>query len=118
MMQLGGWNPQNVISTIQDTNSVDDPYRQALLGYLGNIEGTAGLQNSRFMNILNSPTLSQISPLYRQAAAERMTSSLRNRMIQQPERNLLSFYTGNKADTITPQMDMDAFNAFAANGLT
>ena len=110
-MPSGGFNPQNVISTIQDTNSTD-PYRQALLGYLGDIEGTAGLQNSRFMNILNSPTLSQIPPLCRQAAAQRMTQSLQNRMIQEPQRNLLSFYTGNQADTITPPMDMEAFNAF------
>ena len=46
------------------------------------------------MNLLNAPTLSRISPLYRRAAAEQMTTALQNRMTMQPERGLFEFYTG------------------------
>ena len=91
------WDVPSFIETLQDRNRVSDPYRQQLMAFLGgqaNLEGSQGLANQELMNILNSQTLSRISPLYRQAAGQQMTGALAQRMTMQPERNLLDFYTG------------------------
>jgi hypothetical protein len=95
----------DLISALQDTGNVTDPYRQALMGYLeggGDITGTGAAENTRLLRALNAPTLSRISPIYRKAAADRMAIALKNRMVQQPERQFMSFYTGNRFDTIDP----------------
>ena len=83
---------QQLIETLQGTTRMEDPYREELLSYLGDIEDPT---NIRLMGALGRPTLGQISPIYRAAAQKRMQARLQNLMAMQPERQLVSFFGGD-----------------------
>jgi hypothetical protein len=99
----------DVIDALMDDTAVTDPYRNALMGYFEATGGIEDPRNQRLLNVLNAPTLSAISPLYRGAARDRMADALRRQMLMQPERKLLSFYTGDRFATKDPSAASPGF---------
>jgi len=105
----------DLIATLQDRTATTDPYRQELLSYLGDIEDP---MNKRLIGALAAPTLGRMSPYFRQDARARIAEQLRNAMMAQPERSLLSLF----ADTPVGQNPMDYLagagaGAFSSRGL-
>jgi len=106
---------QNLLATLQDRTRTTDPYRQELLSYLGNVEDP---MNKRLIGALAAPTLGQLSPYFREGARDRIALQLRNAMLAQPERSLLSLF----ADTPVGQNPMNYLSpagqgAFASTGM-
>ena len=99
-----------LISTLQDQSleRAQDPYRQELLGYLGNLEDPG---NQRLIGALAAPTLGQLSPYFRQAAAQRIGQQLQNAMALQPERSLLSLFGGTPASSTADYLSSAGMSA-------
>ena len=76
---------------------VDDPFRAQLMGYFDQTGGIEDARNTRLLSALGAPTLSAISPIYRQSAMDRMARNLANLQATRPEQTLLSFFTDQPA---------------------
>ena len=88
---------QDLIKTLQDQTMVDDPFRAQLMGYFDQTGGIEDARNTRLLSALGAPTLSAISPIYRQSAMDRMARNLANLQATRPEQTLLSFFTDQPA---------------------
>jgi len=81
----------DLLATLQDRTRTTDPYRQELLSYLGDLEDPT---NKRLIGALAAPTLGQMSPYFRSDARDRIAQQLTYAMLAQPERSLLSLFSG------------------------
>jgi len=102
---------QAVIAALQAPRDVLDPYSQELFAYFDETGGLDAPQNERLLAALAAPTLSQISARYRRPATERIQQELRNRMVMEPEQQMLSFFTGKPA--ARPEYEPGTFEALA-----
>jgi hypothetical protein len=102
---------QAVIAALQAPRDVLDPYSQELFAYFDETGGLDAPQNERLLAALAAPTLSQISARYRRPATERIQQELRNRMVMEPEQQMLSFFTGKPA--ARPEYQPGTFEALA-----
>jgi hypothetical protein len=107
---------QSVIAALQDQTRGADPYRQELLSYLGAQDGQIPV-SERSLGVLAAPTLGQISPYYRAAAQKRIEDQLKNYMVMQPERDMVSFFTDQPR--MNPNyLNPDTFAQFTNQPLT
>ena len=102
-----GTDRDALIATLRDKTAMEDPYREELLSYLGDIEDPT---NKRLLGALGRPTLGQVSPIYRAAARKRMEQRLQNLMAMKPEQTLLSFFAKGAPETRQDWMGMNPLN--------
>ena len=102
---------QAVIAALQAPRDVQNPFSQELFSYIEETGGVDAPQNERLLAMLAAPMISEISPRYRRPATARLQQELINRMVTQPEQQMLSFFTGKPA--VRPEYQPGTFEALA-----
>ena len=105
----------DLLATLQDRTRTTDPYRQELLSYLGDLEDPT---NKRLIGALAAPTLGQMSPYFRSDARDRIAQQLTYAMLAQPERSLLSLFSGKPIkEGFQDYLSPAAVSSFTPGGL-